>query len=76
MEQYVIVKGDQDLLDDEAKSLFVDVEIGVLGFLGLSRKAEEARFYFGEEVIFEKPTLDDIMYYTVQATKKRQQGVM
>ncbi|KMT58150.1 ABC transporter ATP-binding protein [Paenilisteria newyorkensis] len=76
LEQYVIVKGDQDLLDDDAKSLFVDVEIGSLGFQGLSRQAEEARFYFGEEVIFEKPTLDDIMYHTVQATKKRRQGVM
>lgn len=76
LERYVIVKGDQDLLDDEAKSLFVDVEIGALGFQGLSENAEEARFYFGEEAVFEKPTLDDIMYYTVQATKKKRQGVM
>lgn len=76
LEQYVIVKGDAGLLDSESENLFIDVEISALGFQGLARQREEVRFYFGNEVILEKPSLDDIMYYTVQATKKTRRGVM
>ncbi|MFS0781125.1 ATP-binding cassette domain-containing protein [Bacillus sp. 1P06AnD] len=63
---YVLVKGDDKLLDAEARNLFVGLEKNPYGFVGLSDQAEEARFYFGSEVIFETPSLEDIMYYTTK----------
>ena len=66
LEKYGVIKGSNDLLDEETKSLFVGVKTNKFGFEGLVRDKEKARRRFKERAIIEKPSLEDIMLYTVR----------
>ncbi|HDR4573062.1 ABC transporter ATP-binding protein [Bacillus cytotoxicus] len=68
LESYVIVKGSNDLLDPEGKELFIGLRKNKFGFEGLARDKQAVIDWFGEEVIFEKPTLDDIVVYTAKGS--------
>jgi len=63
-EEYAIVKGTLDLLDDETEEPFIAIRKTNSGFVALTDQISQARKIFGETVIFETPTLEDIMYYT------------
>jgi len=63
-EEYAIVKGTLDLLDDETEEPFIAIRKTNSGFVALTDQISQAREIFGETVIFETPTLEDIMYYT------------
>ncbi len=64
MENYVIVKGSNDLLDREGKELFVGLRKNKFGFEGLAKDKQTIIDWFGNEVVLEKPTLDEIIVYT------------
>lgn len=66
LEKYGVVKGANDMLDEETKSLFVGIKTNKFGFEGLVRDKEKAHRHFEERAIIEKPTLEDIMLYTVK----------
>ena len=66
MENYVIVKGSNDLLDREGKELFVGLRKNKFGFEGLAKDKQTIIDWFGNEVVLEKPTLDDIIVYTAK----------
>ena len=66
LEKYGVVKGASDMLDAETKSLFVGIKTNKFGFEGLVRDKEKAHRHFKERAIIEKPTLEDIMIYTVK----------
>ncbi|MCR6853749.1 ABC transporter ATP-binding protein [Paenibacillus jamilae] len=66
MENYVIVKGSNDLLDREGKELFVGLRKNKFGFEGLAKDKQGIIDWFGNEVVLEKPTLDDIIVYTAK----------
>ncbi|EGW41652.1 ABC transporter ATP-binding protein [Desulfosporosinus sp. OT] len=66
LDKYGIVKGANDVLDEETKSQFVSIKTNQFGFEGLVRDKERALRYFKERAIVEKPTLEDIMLYTVR----------
>ena len=66
LEKYGVVKGSNDLLNEESKRLFVGVKTNQFGFEGLVRDKEKAHRHFKERAIIEKPTLEDIMLYTVR----------
>lgn len=66
LEKYGIIKGPNDLLDEETKSLFVGIKTNKFGFEGLVRDKEKAIRRFKERAIVEKPILEDIMLYTVR----------
>lgn len=66
LEQYAVVKGETKLLTPELQSLFVGVRRSPFGFEGLVRDRQEALRRFRERVLVEKPTLEDIMLYTVR----------
>lgn len=66
MENYVIVKGSNDLLDREGKELFVGLRKNKFGFEGLAKDKQAIIDWFGNEVVLEKPTLDDIIVYTAK----------
>ncbi len=68
LESYVIVKGSNDLLDPEGKELFIGLRKNKFGFEGLARDKQAVIDWFGQEVIFEKPTLDDIVVYTAKGS--------
>ena len=66
LEKYGVIKGSSDLLDEETKSLFIGIKANKFGFEGLVRDREKAIFRFKERAIVEKPTLEDIILYTVR----------
>ena len=63
-EDYAIVKGPLDLLDADTEQEFVAVQKTKSGFEALTMNKERAASLFGEMVVLERPTLEDIMYYT------------
>ncbi|WP_369902644.1 ABC transporter ATP-binding protein [Bacillus manliponensis] len=66
LERYVIVKGSNELLDKEGRELFIGLRKSKFGFEGLAKDREAIQDWFGQEVVIEKPTLDDIVVYTAK----------
>lgn len=58
---YRIIKGDQSILDDELRSLLISVKETKTGFSGLTRQSSVFVELFGNEVIVETPSIEDIM---------------
>ncbi|MFS0783201.1 ABC transporter ATP-binding protein [Bacillus sp. 1P06AnD] len=63
-EQYAVVKGDLSLLDSDIEKEFIALRKSEHGFEGLSANKERAYSLFQDIALFEKATLEDIMYYT------------
>lgn len=63
-EEYAIVKGTLNLLDRETEREFVAIRKSNTGFEALTADKNRVENIFGDSVIVEKPTLEDIMYYT------------
>ncbi|SFI48831.1 MULTISPECIES: ABC transporter ATP-binding protein [unclassified Bacillus (in: firmicutes)] len=70
LENYTIVKGSNDLLDKEGKELFIGLRKNKYGFEGLARDKQAVVDWFGQEVVLEKPTIDDIIVYTAKGRKR------
>ncbi|WP_242143761.1 MULTISPECIES: ABC transporter ATP-binding protein [unclassified Bacillus cereus group] len=68
LDSYVIVKGSNDLLDPEGKEYFIGLRKNKFGFEGLAKDKQAVSDWFGQEVILEKPTLDDIVVYTAKGS--------
>lgn len=66
LEQFAVVKGGKELLNGESRKLFVGLKTNSFGFEGLVRDREQAGKWFKDSILVEKPTLDDIMLYTVR----------
>ena len=65
LEEHSIVRGKKDLLNHETKEVFISVSENSFGFEGLARNKKEAYEIFGEEVVYDKPNLEDILtFYT------------
>lgn len=65
LEKHSIIKGKKELLDNETRKYLISIKTNGFGFEGLTSNKKEAFEIFGNEVIYEKPTLEDIMlYYT------------
>lgn len=63
---YAIVKGDSQLLDADVRRMFIGIRETGVGFEGLVRDRAEAMEAFGQEAAFERPTLEDIMFYSTR----------
>ena len=65
LENHVIVKGKKELLNDETRKIFISINENTFGFDGLVKNKKEAYEIFGEEALYDKPNLEDILtYYT------------
>ncbi|MFB4325110.1 ABC transporter ATP-binding protein [Priestia sp. BR_2] len=64
IDKYVIVKGSSDLLDPDVRKQFTGLKETPYGFEALSANRESAHKLFGDSVLYERPALEDIMYYT------------
>ena len=65
LENHSIIKGKRELLDKETEKSFISIKTSGYNFEGLTDNKIKAFEVFGNEVIYEKPTLEDIMlYYT------------
>ncbi len=63
MDNFGLVKGPMELLDEDIRKLFIGFKESSFGFEGLVANKYEARKILNDKVIIEKPTLDDIMVY-------------
>jgi ABC-2 type transport system ATP-binding protein len=63
VERCGLVKGANGLLDGDTRKAFVGVKENKFGFEGLARDRKEARMLFGDKVVIERPTLEEIMLY-------------
>ena len=65
LESHRIIRGSKDLLDDDTKKAFISYKESSFGFEGLTSNHKVAYEIFGEEVVYDKANLEDIlMYYT------------
>lgn len=62
-EYYSIVKGPKEILDEDIKKYFVGIKENKFGFEGLVKEKETAKRLLQDKVIFERPCLEDIMFY-------------
>lgn len=63
-EEYAIVKGEKELLDADTKKEFIAIRKSNHGFEALTANKNRIEEVFGKMVLIEKPSLEDIMYYT------------
>lgn len=66
LENYAVVKGSRELLDSDIRKEFISVRENSFGFEGLTNNIHRIKKTFGSDVIIEKPSLEDIMVYTVR----------
>ncbi|WP_332645851.1 ABC transporter ATP-binding protein [Lysinibacillus sp. 54212] len=69
-EDYAIVKGGTDLLDSETEQEFLGIRKSNHGFEALTADKERIKTIFGEMVLIERPTLEDIMFYTKKGSEQ------
>lgn len=69
-EDYAIVKGDLNLLDRDTEQEFVAIRKTNFGFEALTNNKKRVEKLFGDTVLLEKPTLEDIMLYTKKGKDK------
>jgi len=62
-ESYAIVKGRVDLLDRDTEQAFVHIHRATTGFEALTDNISAVKNIFGESVIIDPASLEDIMYY-------------
>lgn len=68
LEEYCIVKGSREKLQEWGREGFVGIQENRYGFEGLYANKQEACRRFGDSVLIERPTLEEIMVYM---TRKR-----
>lgn len=65
-DSFHVVKGKKDMIDDDTKGLFVGLQIADTGFQGLYEGNPALFDPFYQEVVIEKATLEDIMYFMIR----------
>ncbi|MBO3443997.1 ABC transporter ATP-binding protein [Clostridium sp. CCUG 7971] len=65
LENHKIIRGNKELLDSDTKKELISFNENSFGFEGLTSNIKNAKEIFGEEVVYDKANLEDIlMYYT------------
>ena len=71
LDRWYLIKGGPDLMAEEARSLFAGVVEGEYGTTGLTEHLEEIEGLLPkEDLIVEKATLEDVVYYTGRTGKE------
>lgn len=66
LEKYAVVKGEKKLLQGDLANMLVGLRQNDYGFSGLTGNLTQIRSRFGDSVVIERATLEDIMLYTVR----------
>lgn len=66
LENWGVVKGGNDLLNEETRSLFEGFRMSEYGFEGLTSNTREIRDHFPSGVVVERASLEDIMFFMVK----------
>lgn len=65
LDNHRIIRGDKNLIDNDTKKELISFKENQFGFEGLTSNVKSAYEVFGEEVVYDKANLEDIlMYYT------------
>lgn len=62
-DSYALVRGGVELLDRDTEQAFVQIHRAPTGFEALTDQVEEVRNIFGDAVVIEQASLEEIMYY-------------
>lgn len=63
-ENYALVKGGNDLLNEETKTWFAGIRKSQFGFEALTDDVKKIKKNFGSDVVIDKANLEDIMYFS------------
>jgi ABC-2 type transport system ATP-binding protein len=63
-ENYALVKGRIDFLDRDTEKAFIHIHRASTGFEALTDNIAEVKQTFGDKVVIEQASLEDIMYYS------------
>jgi ABC-2 type transport system ATP-binding protein len=63
VEKYALVKGSLELLDGDTRKYFVSIKENKFGFEAMALDRQTVRKAFGDSVILERPTIEDVMLY-------------
>ncbi|MGH4121342.1 MAG: ABC transporter ATP-binding protein [Clostridium sp.] len=66
VENYGLVKGSKEVLDNDTKREFVSIKETNCGFQALTKDITKARKIFKDKAIIERASLEEIMVYTVR----------
>lgn len=66
LDSYALVKGGKELLDADTRKEFITVRENAFGFEALTNNLNKVKRVFGDKIMIEKPSLEDIMVYTVR----------
>ena len=61
---YTIVKGAKELLNEETKKVFQQIVENKFGFRGISNNKKDAQDIFGKEALYEIPKIEDILIFS------------
>ncbi|TDT62864.1 ABC transporter ATP-binding protein [Fonticella tunisiensis] len=70
LESFALIKGGKELLDKDTRKEFLAIKENSFGFEALTDNTDRIKKIFKNEVIIERPTLEDIMVYTVRGEIK------
>ncbi|MGN7402490.1 ABC transporter ATP-binding protein [Cytobacillus praedii] len=62
-ENYALVKGGKELLDRDTEKAFIHIHQAPTGFEALTDNIQAVKNIFGDSVVIEKASLEEIMYY-------------
>lgn len=68
-EEYAIVKGGKELLDRDTEQEFISIRKSNAGFEALAANKARIEDVFGDLVLIEKPTIEELMFYTKKGAK-------
>ncbi|HLQ83160.1 MAG TPA: ABC transporter ATP-binding protein [Pseudogracilibacillus sp.] len=68
-ENYALIKGGLDLLDRDTEKPFIHVQRLATGFEALTNDISTVKNIFGESVVIDEASLEDIMYYLKGCTE-------
>lgn len=63
LENYALVKGGNELLNEQTKSHFKGIRTTEFGFEALTADVNETKKRFGPDIVIDKASLEDIMYF-------------
>lgn len=70
-ETYKKVKGPIEILDDEIEELLIGIKQSSLGFQAMTKDDKPLKELFGDKVITEPITIDEVMYYISKQKRSR-----
>ncbi|MFD2044866.1 ABC transporter ATP-binding protein [Ornithinibacillus salinisoli] len=68
-EQFYVIKGRSDIIDTDTRELFIGIQDSELGFTALFEGDPLLFEPFGNDIVIEKATLEDIMYFMTRKEK-------